>query len=204
MSAIKNVVKYVFDILCVILFAPLLLPLGSVLALLVRITSGSPVFFRQERAGINCKPFIMHKLRTMRTGCDPFGPSPKTGYDSRLTRLGKWLRQTSLDELPQFWNVLKGEMSIVGPRPLYMEQVQHWTSHQRQRLLVKPGLTGLAQVSGRGNLTLEDKLELDVQYVKRQSLLLDAQILLKTFVQLFRSREVYEKRYSQTEETRSA
>ena len=169
---------------------------------MVRLTSGSPVFFRQERAGRNMQPFIIYKFRTMRTDVDPFGPSPKTGIDDRMTRIGNWLRKYSLDELPQFFNVLKGNMSLVGPRPLYMDQARQWNERQKRRLLVEPGLTGLAQISGRGSLTVEDKLDLDVRYVDNQSLWQDLQIFIATFFKVLRPKNIYEKRYSSTEETR--
>lgn len=170
--------------------------------MIVRLTSGSPVFFRQERAGRNMQPFIIYKFRTMRTDTDPFGPSPKAGNDDRMTRIGNWLRKYSLDELPQFFNILKGNMSLVGPRPLYMDQARQWNERQKRRLLVKPGLTGLAQISGRGSLTIEDKLDLDVQYADNQSLWQDLRIFMATFFKVLRPKNIYEKRYSSTEETR--
>ena len=147
-------------------------------------------------------PFTLYKFRTMRNDCDPFGNSPKDGSDPRITVIGKWLRLLSLDELPQLFNVLRGEMSLVGPRPLYMSQAAEWNSRQKRRLEVKPGLTGLAQVSGRGSLTIEEKLELDVQYVEQKSLLLDLRLLLATAFKLFAPQDIYEKRYSEAEETR--
>ena len=133
---------------------------------------------------------------------DPFGPSPKSGDDPRLTKIGKLLREHSLDELPQLFNVLKGDMSIVGPRPLYMEQMKEWNNRQKKRLLVKPGLTGLAQISGRAEITREEKLELDVKYVETSNLWLDFKIILTTIVQVFKRKDIYEKRYSEIEETR--
>jgi lipopolysaccharide/colanic/teichoic acid biosynthesis glycosyltransferase len=138
----------------------------------------------------------------MKVSVDPFGPSPKSGEDSRLTTLGKWLREYSLDELPQLINIAIGDMSLVGPRPLYMSQVREWNERQKRRLLVKPGLTGLAQVSGRGGLTREEKLELDVKYVENAGLWLDGKILLATCVRVFGRKGIYEERYSVTERTR--
>ncbi|GAI73580.1 unnamed protein product, partial [marine sediment metagenome] len=117
-------------------------------------------------AGKDGKPFVFYKFRTMKLDVDPFGASPKSDEDPRLTKVGMFLRQYSLDELPQLFNILKGDMSIVGPRPLYVSQMAEWNERQKKRLLVKPGLTGLAQVSGRGELTREEKLELDVKYVE--------------------------------------
>ena len=202
MSKLAAFIKRAFDILFVLAVSPLLLIVMGLIAIMVRLTSGSPVFFRQERAGRNMQTFIIYKFRTMRTDADPFGPSPKTGTDNRMTRIGNWLRKYSLDELPQFFNVLKGNMSLVGPRPLYMDQARQWNERQKRRLLVEPGLTGLAQISGRGNLTIEDKLDLDVRYVDNQSLWQDLRIFIATFFKVLRPKNIYEKRYSKTEETR--
>jgi len=176
-----------------------LLVCGLLLALL---TSRGPALFRQERAGQGGRPFVFYKFRTMRLDVDPFGPSPKSGADPRLTRIGRFLREYSLDELPQLVNIVKGDMSLVGPRPLYVAQVAEWDERQKKRLLVKPGLTGLAQVCGRGELTREEKLELDVQYVEQARPSLDARILLATFARVFARQGIYEKRYSQAESTR--
>jgi len=161
-----------------------------------------PAIFKQERAGKNGKPFIFYKFRTMKMDADPFGASPKSGDDPRLTKIGRFLREYSLDELPQLFNVLKGDMSIVGPRPLYVCQMAEWNERQKKRLLVKPGITGLAQITGRGGLTREEKLELDVKYVESAGLLTDIKIIMLTLVQVFTRRNIYEKRYSQTEFTR--
>ena len=204
MSKTSHFIKRIADILLVLLICPLVLTLSILIAVAIRLTSGPPVFFRQQRAGKNAQPFTLCKFRTMRTDVDHFGPSPKSGGDPRLTPIGRALRSSSLDELPQFWNVLKGGMSLVGPRPLYLSQIAEWNEDQRRRLLVKPGLTGLAQISGRGSLTIEQKLQLDVQYVDRQSLALDARILLTTALRLFHPRDIYEKRYSEAQETRSS
>ena len=168
----------------------------------VRLTSRGPAIFRQRRAGRDGRPFTFYKFRTMRLDADPFGPSPKSGEDPRLTRFGKFLREYSLDELPQLVNIARGDMSLVGPRPLYVSQIAEWDERQRKRLLVKPGLTGLAQVSGRGELTREEKLEFDVKYVEQAGLWLDARILLATLRGVFARKGIYEKRYSQAEHTR--
>ena len=194
--------KRAFDLLVSGLLLVALAPLLVGLGVAIRLSSRGPALFRQERAGKAGGPFTFYKFRTMRLDVDPFGPSPKSGDDPRLTRLGRFLREYSLDELPQLVNIFKGDMSLVGPRPLYVAQMAEWDERQRQRLSVKPGLTGLAQISGRGTLTREEKLELDVRYVERASLGLDARILLATFGQVFAHRGIYEKRYSQTEGTR--
>jgi len=163
------------------------------LALAVRRDSPGPALFRQERAGRDMKPFAMLKFRTMRADTEAFGVSPGSAGDPRLTRLGPWLRETSLDELPQLWNILKGEMSLVGPRPLYLSQAREFSERQRRRLEVRPGLTGLAQIMGRGEVPHEAKLELDVQYVERMSLWLDARILWQTLMKGFGRQTAYQK-----------
>lgn len=194
--------RRVLDICVSLLLVAFLLPVFIVIVIAVRISSKGPAIFRQERAGKNGKPFIFYKFRTMKIDVEPFGPSPKSANDPRLIKVGRFLREYSLDELPQLFNVLKGDMSIVGPRPLYISQMTEWTERQKKRLLVKPGLTGLAQISGRAELTREDKLELDVKYVEAETLWLDLKIILTTVVLVFRRKSIYEKRYSRTESTR--
>lgn len=190
------------DIFIAIAAMLILSPVLVAIVITVRLSSKGPAIFKQERAGKNGKPFVFYKFRTMKLDVDPFGPSPKSGQDSRLTKVGKFLREFSLDELPQLFNVLKGDMSIIGPRPLYLSQILEWSERQKKRLLVKPGLTGLAQIHGRAELTREEKLELDVKYVENAGLLTDIRIMLATIVQVFRRKSVYEKRYSKTEYTR--
>jgi undecaprenyl phosphate N,N'-diacetylbacillosamine 1-phosphate transferase len=197
-----SLLKRLFDLFVCGVMLVVLSPLLAGIAAAIRLTSRGPAVFRQERAGQNGRPFHLYKFRTMRLEVDPFGPSPKSGDDSRLTTVGRFLREYSLDELPQLVNILTGDMSLVGPRPLYVSQRAEWNERQRKRLLVKPGLTGLAQISGRGELTREEKLELDVKYVERASLGLDVRIWLATFVRVFARKGIYEKRYSQTECTR--
>ncbi len=180
----------------------ILLPFFAITIVLIRLTSKGSAVFRQERAGKDGRVFVFYKFRTMRLDVDPFGPSPKSGDDLRITRVGKWLREYSLDELPQLFNILKGDMSVVGPRPLYISQIAEWNERQKKRLLVKPGLSGLAQISGRGGLTREEKLELDVKYVETAGFWLDLKIILATIAQVFGRKNIYEKRYSRTELTR--
>jgi len=194
-------VKRVFDILVsLIVLLVWALPM-LLIALLIRIGSPGPAIFKQRRAGLHGKPFTILKFRTMRSGVDPYGGSPHSGDDPRLTRLGRFLRETSLDELPQVLNVLAGQMSLVGPRPLYERQAELWDETQRRRLEVRPGVTGYAQAYGRGELTIEQKIEMDVHYVDNRSLWFDLRIILRTAGNLFRSSgEVYEKRYSSDRE----
>jgi lipopolysaccharide/colanic/teichoic acid biosynthesis glycosyltransferase len=194
--------KRVFDLLAAGLMLMVLAPLLAGIAVAIRLGSPGPAIFRQERAGRNGRPFAFYKFRTMRLDADPFGPSPKSRADPRLTRIGQFLREYSLDELPQLVNILRGDMSLVGPRPLYVAQIAEWNERQRKRLVVKPGLTGLAQVSGRGGLTREEKLELDVKYVEQASLRLDARILLATLVRVLARQGIYEQRYSEAQGTR--
>jgi len=195
---VKRLLDIVLSALAIVLLSPIL----AVIAIAVRLSSKRPAIFRQVRAGKNGKPFVFYKFRTMKLGVEPFGPSPKSAKDSRLTKIGRFLREYSLDELPQLFNVLKGDMSIVGPRPLYLSQMAEWSERQKKRLLVKPGLTGLAQISGRAELTHEQKIELDVKYVETASSWLDFKIILATIAQVFGRKSIYEKRYSQSEYTR--
>ena len=201
-SATLRILKRILDILISFPAIVIMLPVFAVIIIAIRISSKGAAVFKQERAGKDGKPFTFYKFRTMKTDVDPFGSSPKSGDDPRLTRTGKLLREYSLDELPQLFNVLKGDMSIVGPRPLYVSQMTEWTERQKKRLLVKPGLTGLAQISGRGELTHEEKLEFDVKYVETTSFRTDIKIILATVFQVFQRKNIYEKRYSQTEYTR--
>jgi lipopolysaccharide/colanic/teichoic acid biosynthesis glycosyltransferase len=167
-------------------------PLLAASALAIRLEDRGPVFFRQERVGLDGRPFEVLKLRTMIVDAHTQG----AGYaidkgDSRITRAGNLLRRTSLDELPQLWNVLRGEMSLVGPRPTLSYQVEQYTERQRRRLEVRPGLTGWAQVNGRASLSWPERIELDVWYVEHRSLALDLRILLRTALVLLRPGVVY-------------
>ncbi|MCE2683639.1 MAG: sugar transferase [Verrucomicrobiae bacterium] len=181
-------VKRTFDIFFslgwLIFFSPLL----ALVALLVRLKLGSPILFLQERPGRHGKPFKVVKFRTMTDGVDAQGqPLPD---EVRLTAFGKFLRSTTLDEFPQMWNVLLGDMSVVGPRPLLMRYLPRYNAFQAQRMLVKPGVTGWAQVNGRNALTWDEKFALDVWYVQNQSLWLDLRIVVKTFFVVFGRRNV--------------
>jgi len=173
-QAIKRVVDIVGASVGIILVAPVLL----VVSLLVLLTMGRPVLFRQQRPGLRGKPFTLYKFRTMRDARTASGELLPD--DLRLTTFGKWLRSTSLDELPELFNVLKGEMSLVGPRPLLMEYLPRYSPEQARRHEVKPGITGWAQVNGRNALTWEEKFRMDVWYVDHWNLWLDMKILLLT------------------------
>ena len=176
--------KRFIDVIGSALALLLLLPVMAIIALLVRIHLGQPIFFRQQRPGRHGKPFELIKFRTMRI--EP-GRDNDIGSDAdRLTRLGRFLRSTSLDELPGLWNVLRGEMSLVGPRPLLMRYLDRYTPEQARRNLVKPGLTGWTQVNGRNAISWEEKFELDNYYVDHQSIWLDLKIMFITLAHLIR------------------
>lgn len=159
-------------------------PILAATAVLVRLSLGSPVLFRQERPGLHARPFVLYKFRTMREAVDERG-RPRAD-EERLTRVGALLRSTSLDELPELWNVLRGDMSLVGPRPLLMEYVDLYTPAQSRRHLVRPGITGWAQINGRNSLPWDERLAMDVWYVENRSLWLDLRILLLTLWRVVR------------------
>ncbi|WP_010113572.1 sugar transferase [Acinetobacter sp. P8-3-8] len=170
--------KRLIDIVISLIALILLSPIFMIVALKVRKNLGSPIFFYQKRPGKDGKLFKMMKFRSMKNAYDENGnPLPD---DQRITPFGQKLRSTSLDEMPQLINVLKGDMSVVGPRPQLPEFVEHYTPHQMRRHEVKPGMTGLAQVSGRNNLSWEEKFDLDVEYVEKQSTVFDFKIMFKT------------------------
>jgi sugar transferase EpsL len=180
--------KRLLDLSLIFVTAPLTVPLLLTLAAMVRLKMGSPVLFRQERAGQGARPFMLVKFRTM---CDRVGSDGRQLPDAqRLPPFGRWLRSTSLDELPELLNILRGEMSLVGPRPLLMRYVQRYSPAQRRRLEFRPGLTGLAQVSGRNALPWPERFAIDVEYVNRASLALDLQIILRTCVAVFLRRGI--------------
>lgn len=175
--------KRIVDIASALLGLILLSPVILSVAFLVRLCLGSPVFFRQVRPGLHAKPFEMVKFRTMRDATDSGGNPLADG--ERLTPFGRLLRSTSLDELPELWNVLMGDMSLVGPRPLLMEYLPLYSVEQARRHCVRPGITGWAQINGRNALSWDEKFALDVWYVDNQSFWLDVKILWRTVRQVF-------------------
>ena len=176
--------KRSFDLVLGVVGAIVALPLIILIALLVRVDVGAPALFRQLRPGRCGVPFELVKFRTMRDACDAGGKALPDA--ERLTRIGALLRRTSLDELPELWNVICGDMSLVGPRPLLMEYLPLYTREQARRHDVRPGLTGWAQINGRNALGWEEKFRLDVWYVDNQSLLLDVKILMLTVLKVIR------------------
>lgn len=167
--------KRSLDFICALCGIVVLSPILLITALLVKMKLGSPVIFKQERPGLNEKIFTLYKFRTMTDEKDENGNLMPD--EVRLTKFGKWLRSTSLDELPELFNILKGDMSIVGPRPLLPEYIPYYTQEERKRHLVRPGLTGYAQVNGRNTLSWEKRFFLDVQYAKHITLKMDIKIL---------------------------
>ncbi|MBS4197571.1 sugar transferase [Lederbergia citri] len=170
----KRLLDFLSSLLLLIISFPLMVCIG----LLVRVKLGSPIFFKQQRPGLYGKPFYLYKFRTMTDDRDQWGDLYPD--EIRLTSFGRFLRKYSLDELPQLINVVKGDLSLVGPRPLLMEYLPLYTEEQEKRHLVKPGITGWAQVNGRNAISWEEKFALDIWYVQNQSLLLDMKILILT------------------------
>ena len=181
---LTDFIKRLFDLIISLVLAVLLMPLLALLAVLVYIDLGSPALFRQQRPGLRGKPFTFYKFRTMNNRTDENGLL--LSDDGRLTGFGRCLRRTSLDELPQLFNVIRGDMSLVGPRPLLMEYLDLYTDEQMRRHAVKPGITGWAQVNGRNAITWEEKFSLDLWYVDNRSFLLDLRIILLTVVRIIR------------------
>jgi len=180
--------KRVFDILVSALALVVLAPVLLLVSMIVRWQLGSPVFFRQLRPGLNGAPFQLVKFRTMIAAQDTGGkPLPDS---ERLTAFGRFLRSTSLDELPELWNVLKGEMSLVGPRPLLMEYLPLYSTFQARRHEVRPGITGWAQINGRNAISWPEKFALDVWYVDNRSFWLDIRILALTFVRVLKRSDI--------------
>ena len=175
--------KRLFDVICSLLALIVLSPVLLVTAILVRFKLGSPFLFKQKRPGLHEKIFTLYKFRTMTDQRDEQGGLLPD--EVRLTKFGKMLRSTSLDELPELWNILKGDMSIVGPRPLLERYIPLYTAEQRKRHQVRPGLTGLAQVNGRNELDWEQKFQLDTEYTMRITFISDIKIILQTIGHVF-------------------
>ncbi|MED3764570.1 sugar transferase [Ureibacillus terrenus] len=176
---IKRPMDFILSLIAIIVLSPVFL----IVALLVRINLGSPVIFKQQRPGLNEKIFTMYKFRTMTDERDENGELLPDS--ERLTKFGRFLRSTSLDELPELFNILKGDMSIVGPRPLLVQYLPLYNDHQKRRHEVRPGLTGLAQVNGRNAISWEEKFDLDVRYVDNVSFIEDWKIVLLTIKKVF-------------------
>jgi len=190
--------KRFFDLLISLMALLLLFPALGLLALLVRRKLGAPVLFRQQRPGLHSKPFTLIKFRTITDKRDELGNLLPDA--ERLTKFGKFLRASSLDELPELWNVLKGEMSLVGPRPLLMQYLPLYTPEQARRHEVRPGITGWAQVNGRNAISWEDKFALDVWYVDHVSLMLDVKIIFLTVWKTIKREDISQDGHATMEE----
>lgn len=194
--SLYEVIKRLIDVFCSFLGVLVLSPLFIIVAIIIKITSKGPVFFSQKRVGKNGKEFNMYKFRSMVVNAEELkeklvaqnemsGPMFKMKDDPRVTKVGKFIRKTSIDELPQLWNVLKGDMSLVGPRPSLPKEVAQFEDWMYRRLEVKPGLTCYWQVSGRNNIDFEDWMKLDIKYVDERSTWIDIKLIFKTVGVLF-------------------
>ena len=183
-KVIKRMIDFLLSLITLLLFSPIFI----IVAFFVRIKLGSPVFFCQKRPGKDEKIFTIYKFRTMTDKRDESGKL--CSDDIRLTPFGRKLRATSLDELPQLLNVLKGDMAIVGPRPLMVEYLPYYTEEEKLRHTVRPGITGLAQVKGGNSLSWEDKFAFDIQYVKKMSFILDLKIIIETVSKVIKKSDI--------------
>lgn len=180
--------KRVLDLILSLMALILLMPLMIIIAILIRIKLGSPVIFKQKRPGKNEKIFILYKFRTMTDKKDKDGNLLPDS--ERLTKFGKILRSTSLDELPELFNIIKGDMAIVGPRPLLVKYLPYYTKEERHRHDVRPGLTGLAQINGRNTTNWEDRFKYDIEYTHKIALIEDIKIAIKTVVKIIRKQDI--------------
>ncbi len=192
----KRLIDLIFALFILTIFSWLIL----FIAIAIRVILGKPILFMQIRPGMNEIPFTLYKFRTMR---EP-GRDVDNSDKERLTKLGKWLRNTSLDELPSLWNVVKGEMSLVGPRPLLLEYLPLYNSEQSRRHEVRPGITGWAQINGRNAISWEDKFKLDVWYIDNQSLCLDAKVLFITIFSVLKSKNISQEGHATSEKFRGS
>ena len=184
-------IKRMADVCLAVLGLVVFSPLYIALIVLIRMTSAGPAIIHQERVGYKGRRFVMYKYRTMKDDAFLYEMSPNNRRDERVTSIGRLLRMTSLDEMPQLWNIIKGDMSFVGPRPEMPFLAEKYTAAERRRLDVLPGLTGLWQVSGRKDIPLHENLGLDLEYVENQNLWLDAKILLKTVIVVLSCKGAY-------------
>lgn len=194
----KRPMDFMLSLFAIIVLSPLLI----VIAILVKIKLGSPVLFKQERPGLNGKIFTLYKFRTMTDYRDADGELLPNHI--RLTKFGRILRSTSLDELPEFFNVIKGDMSLIGPRPLLVEYLPLYNDHQKRRHEVRPGLSGLAQVNGRNAISWEEKFDYDVAYVENISFILDCKIMARTLLKVFKREGINSSDYVTMEKFRGS
>ena len=189
---VKSKSKRCFDLIITTFGIIIISPFLLIIALAVKLSSRGPIIFQQVRSGLDCKPFTAYKFRTMVEGAERMGLGYEVAEnDNRITKVGDFLRKTSLDELPQLFNILKGEMSLIGPRPTIPSEVAKFTERQKIRQQTKPGMSGWAQVNGRNLLSWDEKIELDIWYIENWSFLLDLKILWKTIFVLLKRDELY-------------
>lgn len=187
--------KRLFDLMSSLIAVVFLSPLLVIISVIIKLNDGGKVLFKQKRGGKNQEHFCIYKFRTMIPNAEKVGLKYKTEEnDPRITKVGKILRKYSLDELPQLINIIKGDMSIVGPRPALPVHTDNYNEYQYQRLEVKPGITGLAQVNGRNDLTWDEKIEWDIKYVREASLWLDIKIVFKTVSVILKKDDIYQKK----------
>jgi len=173
--------KYLFDFVAAFILILIFAPIMLLIALLIKLTSRGPIFFSHKRVGVNNKLFVIHKFRSLHIDTPSYSEKPDSTEDVRITPVGKWIRKTSLDELPQLFNVVKGEMSLVGPRPEMPFLAEEYESWENQRHLVRPGMTGLWQLSPRRRGSIREGIPVDLEYIEKLSLWNDFKILLRTF-----------------------
>lgn len=202
-AQLYNLVKNIFDFVCALVGIILLLPLFILIAIAIKITSKGPVFFKHERVGQNKKTFYIYKFRTMVIHAEElkkqftkeqlreYQENFKLKDDPRVTYIGKLLRKTSLDELPQLFNILLGDMSIVGPRPVVLEELEKYGEYVDELLSVKSGLTGMWQANGRSDTTYEERVKMDISYINNMSILLDIKIIFSTFLRVIKCTGAY-------------
>lgn len=197
MKKFNLILKYVIDLIASLLGILITSPLLILIAIAIKLTSKGPVFFKQERLGKNGEPFKIIKFRTMVVNAEKIGDglTVKSENDNRITKIGRVLRATSLDELPQFINILKGEMSLVGPRPpvtyFPYEGISNYPDWAKKRFMMRPGVTGLAQVTVRNSVTWDERIRVDNEYIDNFNIWLDINIILKTIIKLFKPENIY-------------
>ena len=190
MRRARIAVKYGLDRVCALIALAALVPAFLVIASLIKLQDRGPVFFKHLRPGVGAHPFVIWKFRTMVVNADQFLDKNGTANRNRVTKIGRYLRNSSLDELPQLLNILKGEMSFIGPRPAIMEHLPRYTTEQMGRLRMRPGITGLAQINGRNTLRWSERIRLDNQYIESYSLALDLRIFLRTIGVVLRREDI--------------
>lgn len=194
----KHFFKRFFDVIFALLLLLPLLPVMLLVAIAIKLDSKGPVIFKQIRSGKNNKEFMLYKFRSMSCNNDVYDKSK----EDQVTKVGRFIRKTSLDELPQLFNIIKGEMSFIGPRPWIVDYAKYFTDYQMRRLEVLPGITGLAQASGRNNLSIMERIDLDIEYIDNMSILLDIKIIFKTIIGIIKKEGFSNGKYAIYEELR--